>query len=216
MALHKKLYFGHPTHLYGTGIEAYLLQRIAEQFPDWEIINPNGPEHQKGYRSRGMDYFLELVRSCHAGVFLRFSNDHWGAGTFQEASALLHLGQLKVWVIDRQGNLRGISTLGLKKLDRRATRTRLKEEAVRETVEMILRWAKTQGQAQLMLQILRLVVLNRRATIQELPLVSFHPNGQREVQLTLREIEVDGEGEILPLPPIDIHVSVICPVPTQG
>ena len=45
----KKLYFGHPVNVYGTDLEKKLLEKIAADFPDWNIENPNQKNHQEGY-----------------------------------------------------------------------------------------------------------------------------------------------------------------------
>ena len=94
----KRLYFGHPLNTYDTALEAKLLAEIASQFPDWEIVNPNRPEHQAGYaeyekthvdgdgKPTGMGYFFEVVLpTCHGGVYLAVRDGMFGRGVFGEA-----------------------------------------------------------------------------------------------------------------------------------
>ena len=98
-ARHKKrLYFGHPISLYDDPLEVELVAEIKRRFPDWEIVNPNSPEHQAGYvayektrkdedgKPTGMGYFFECVLpTCDGGVHLAFRDGMFGKGVFGEA-----------------------------------------------------------------------------------------------------------------------------------
>lgn len=94
----KRLYFGHPINLYDTPLEAELVAEIRRLFPDWEIVNPNSPEHQAGYaayeqtrkdadgKPTGMGYFFEeVLPTCDGGVHTPFRDGMFGKGVFGEA-----------------------------------------------------------------------------------------------------------------------------------
>ena len=87
----RKLYFGHPINTYNTPLEEQLISVIAQEFPDWEIENPNQKKHSEGYKKwreetgNGMKYFAEeVLPSCDGGVFLAFRDGKWGAGVVKE------------------------------------------------------------------------------------------------------------------------------------
>jgi hypothetical protein len=91
----KRLYYMHPVNTYDTELEREQLEQIAELFEDWEIVNPNQPEHQaecarlKAEGKRYMQYFVDLANSCDGGVFLPFRDGMIGAGIVKEALALV-------------------------------------------------------------------------------------------------------------------------------
>ena len=96
----RKIYFGHPVNSYNTELEKILLSRIGLIFPGCDIVNPNSPEHERGYQERkastgnGMDYFLkEVLPSCHCGVFLPFRDGKLGQGVYKEALQLSESGK---------------------------------------------------------------------------------------------------------------------------
>ena len=45
------LYFAHPVNVYGTELESNLLARIVGEFPGYDIVNPNAPQHLAGYKA---------------------------------------------------------------------------------------------------------------------------------------------------------------------
>ena len=111
----KRMYFGHPLNTYDTPLEAELMAVIAKAFPDHEIINPNRPEHQRGYAEyekthkdaqgvpTGMGYFFEvLVPTCDAGVYLAFRDGMISAGCVGEAELQQQRG-LPTWEITPDG-----------------------------------------------------------------------------------------------------------------
>jgi hypothetical protein len=100
-----KLYFAHPINAYDTELEQALLQRIAERFPDYEIINPNSPEHAAGYRAQGMTYFLnDILPKCDACVLLAFRDGMIGKGVYAEAATSYLCGH-QVWEIFPDGTV---------------------------------------------------------------------------------------------------------------
>jgi|APSaa5957512622_1039677.scaffolds.fasta_scaffold101085_1 hypothetical protein len=100
-----KLYFGHPVNVYGTKAEQGLLEIVAREFPNHNILNPNQPCHQEGYKKyrelsipqdvleksnltdkRGMNYyFLEVLPGVQDGAFLSFEDGMFGAGVYGES-----------------------------------------------------------------------------------------------------------------------------------
>ena len=111
----KKLYFGHPKGTYDTKYEIATLDRIRRSFlceNDPTVVNPNNPRHETGaarYRitagtESSMGYWLALVRSCDAGVFLLMPDGMWSYGTALEAKELLQKGA-PVWTIAFDGTL---------------------------------------------------------------------------------------------------------------
>ena len=91
----QRMYFGRPINTYDEPISTRLIQKILEEFPGWEIEDPNQPCHQDGYKEyvkrtgKGMDYYyIEVLPNCDGGVFLPFPDGSWGAGVYGEASFL--------------------------------------------------------------------------------------------------------------------------------
>jgi len=95
-----KLYFAHPINVYNTELEAELLAVITDMFGEtYAILNPNGPEHDAGYKAKGMKYFLEdVVPECEACVLLAFRDGKIGKGVYAEAETLYNAG-CEVWEI---------------------------------------------------------------------------------------------------------------------
>ncbi len=96
-ATKRRMYFGHPINLYGTSLQAKLLITLQDAFQDWEIVNPDHPDHQKGYaefakahpNGSGMGYFFEkILPDCQAGTFLAFGDGKFGKGVYGEAEWL--------------------------------------------------------------------------------------------------------------------------------
>lgn len=112
----QRLYFGHPVNAYGTELQRELLRKIAFVFPDWEIVNPDTPEHAASYaawakthvdeeegRASGMGYFFGCVLpTCQGGVFLAFRDGRFGRGVFGEAEWLF-ARRLPIWEISFDG-----------------------------------------------------------------------------------------------------------------
>lgn len=128
------IYFGHPINTYGTEFEEKLIQIISNAFPGWFIENPNQKHHQEGYKSwkekhgNGMDYFYKKVLpDCHAGIFLPFRDDKWGAGVYGEAKRLAQLKRM-IFKIDIHEKIYRISNLNMQSvLTIEETRLRLRD-----------------------------------------------------------------------------------------
>lgn len=106
-----KVYFAHPVNVYDTELERGLLQEIAAAFPQYEILNPNAPEHRDGYQTykeatgRGMDYFFQnVLPRAQACVVLAFRDCMFGTGTAAEALWFLRQG-FPVWEIGPMGSI---------------------------------------------------------------------------------------------------------------
>jgi len=100
MAETRKIYFGHPISFYNTTKESFLIKRIKEAFPEFEIENPNSKIHRENYekwkieKGNGMRYFIEkVIPKMDAGVFLAFEDKNFGAGVAKEAEELTKLGK---------------------------------------------------------------------------------------------------------------------------
>lgn len=80
------IYYAHPLSLYNTLQEArdvVLLRSLG-----FHVINPNAPEHQEGYKKKGMSYFFNLANSCDALAFRAFPDGKIGAGIVGEMKAM--------------------------------------------------------------------------------------------------------------------------------
>lgn len=88
-----RFYFGHPINTYNIELERALITRILEVLK-CEVENPNHPRHSRGYKLKGMKYFLDdVIPWCDGGgVFLAFPDGYWGAGVYAEAIAVMNLG----------------------------------------------------------------------------------------------------------------------------
>ena len=86
-----KVYYAHPVTLYGTTQEKMDIVTLEDM--DFEVVNPNAPEHDKGYRERGMDYFEDLVRECDGIAFRGFPDSSIPAGVAKEID----------WMVDNIG-----------------------------------------------------------------------------------------------------------------
>ncbi len=89
-----KIYFAHPIHTYNTILEEYFLEYFS-QFQDIEIVNPNHPDHQKGYLDEGMEYFKKLVQGCDKLYAFGFGDNTIGAGIAKEMD----------WMYEKGGNV---------------------------------------------------------------------------------------------------------------
>jgi len=105
----EKIYFGHPVDSYNTVLERELLRNISHAFKLFEIVNPNSPVHQQGYRDfkerfgNGMKYYFEMVLpEISVGVFLPFVDGMLGAGVFGEAE-FLHQREKQIFEINNAG-----------------------------------------------------------------------------------------------------------------
>ncbi len=113
----KIIYFGHPVITYDTELESKLVRIIEEHFHDFEVENPNKPEHQKRYREyrkkfdNGMLYFFEeVLPQMDAGIFLPYKDGKLGAGVYTEAEWFYNKGK-KIYEIHYTGIIRRLTVL---------------------------------------------------------------------------------------------------------
>jgi len=87
----ERIYFAHPMPDYDTDLEARAVVAIREEFgPEFDVVNPNHPDHQAGYATRGdFSYWTDLAKSCGALVFMSLPNDWIGSGVWKEAEAAI-------------------------------------------------------------------------------------------------------------------------------
>ena len=130
-----KLYFGHPVNAYNTELEKELIRIISEKLPGWEIENPNQPHHDEGYQvwkartGNGMDYYtLEVLPSCHGGIFLPFRYGAWGAGVYTEGKFYAERG-LPVFEISPMGAISSPDFKLVIELSVPGTRARIRDTA---------------------------------------------------------------------------------------
>lgn len=97
---------------YGTEMEKKLIEIIKNHFPDYEIVNPNIPEHQDRCREsiggdptpgKEIGYFLKLTDDTDIGCFFSYYKPLWSAGSAAEANYMLNCGK-RVFVIDNLAN----------------------------------------------------------------------------------------------------------------
>jgi hypothetical protein len=79
-----RVYYAHPRLLYGTEQEVKDLELLARLFPTHEIINPNQPEHIEQGKTKGLEYFLDLSKTCDILVFRAIGGGMITHGTFME------------------------------------------------------------------------------------------------------------------------------------
>lgn len=77
------IYFAHPVWTYGTDTEAAIVEALSA---DYEVVNPNAPEHQAAYVEEGMGYFTSLVTDCDALAYLGEFETDWPAGSVSTGS----------------------------------------------------------------------------------------------------------------------------------
>jgi hypothetical protein len=123
------LYFAHPVNVYDTHLERRLLAHIAARFPDSRILNPNAPEHDAGYKTKGMAYFLEdILPGCGECVVLAFLDGKIGKGVYAEAEQL-HKAGCPVWEITILGGFIAWAPDPSRCLTLEETRERIRDEA---------------------------------------------------------------------------------------
>ena len=119
----RKVYFAHPVSDYGgtarqlravAAIEAHFAG-TADTSPfsspiPFELINPDRPEHQKGYIRDGMDYFRRLMDGCHHLIFMRFPDGSIGAGVGAEIKSAFSRG-IPVFEVHRDAIYRPVDAM---------------------------------------------------------------------------------------------------------
>ena len=112
------IYFAHPIDIYGTPLEANLIEKIGRKFPGHVVENPAKKHHGENYifwkkeTGNGMNYFARLLNSPKlvGEVFLPFEDGMIGAGVYKEIQIFQGLDKA-VWEIDRSGLITPISTI---------------------------------------------------------------------------------------------------------
>lgn len=92
-----KVYFAHPINTYNTILEKYFLEYLSK-YPSYEVINPNSPHHEMGYKKEGMDYFKKLVLTCDKLYAFGFSDNSIGAGISKEMDWMREKGGTVLFV----------------------------------------------------------------------------------------------------------------------
>ena len=91
-----RIYFAHPINTYGTILEDYFLEYFSRDH--LEIVNPNQPIHQEGYKKFGMDYFKNLVQSCDKLYAIGFPDNTIGAGIAKEMNWMKEKGGVVIFL----------------------------------------------------------------------------------------------------------------------
>ena len=96
------VYFAHPVSDYGTQWEEDAMRaiRACQDFEGWEILNPNRPGFEAGYRERGMQFFIERCDECDAVVAAPFPDGNYGAGVGKEVFSFI-MRRRPIYLIDR-------------------------------------------------------------------------------------------------------------------
>lgn len=73
-----KIYYAHCIAIYNT--EQERADVVMLQCLGFTVVNPNAPEH----KSSDMNYYLDIVRNCHALAFRRLPNGKISTGVWAE------------------------------------------------------------------------------------------------------------------------------------
>lgn len=112
------LYFAHPIDVYGTPLQARLIEKIEKDFPEYSVENPNQLHHDSNYgfwrehTESGMTYFTEFLKygKIAGEIFLPFEDGMIGAGVAKEIKRVQGLGK-KIFEIDRTGEIIPVKNL---------------------------------------------------------------------------------------------------------
>jgi len=77
-----RIYYAHPLDIYGTPQEKRDVGTLSAL--GFEVVNPNAPEHDQGYKTGGMDYFVKLCVQCDGVAFRAFPDGRIPAGVQKE------------------------------------------------------------------------------------------------------------------------------------
>lgn len=106
-----KIYFGHPVNTYNTEFEKSIEEKINTLFSQYDILNPNGKQHQEGYQEfkkkygNGMKYFYEeVLPQTEAGIYLLFPEGTLGAGVGGEMNYHIDNGK-PVFIMNHRKDL---------------------------------------------------------------------------------------------------------------
>ena len=126
-----KIYFAHPVSDYNTSKEQEDLAVIQAKFPDAEILNPNGADHEQAYKEQGMVYFENLARTCDAIVCVPFKDGEWGMGVWREAEAMAKKQGLTYVLF--KGEITPVDFKDIRPLSINETRRRIKSPDIMDT-----------------------------------------------------------------------------------
>jgi hypothetical protein len=85
-----KVYYAHSIALYNTAQEKR--DEATLEALGFVVVNPNKPEHDTGYKARGMDYFEDVVRNCAALAFRANPDGSINAGVAREIEMATRFG----------------------------------------------------------------------------------------------------------------------------
>ena len=85
------VYYAHSTALYNTPQETRDIQALSTL--GFEIVNPNSPKHEAGYKKDGMEYFIRIVETCAAIAFRANPDGSMNAGVHSEVMTAKALGK---------------------------------------------------------------------------------------------------------------------------
>jgi hypothetical protein len=117
----KKVYYAHSIAIYNTPQEARDIDTLTKL--GFEVVNPNAPEHEAGYKRMGMDYFTAMIRDCDALAFRANPDGTINAGIAKEIEDALDEPSLPVFELPSGINRRTL-TVG-------QTRATLREQGAR-------------------------------------------------------------------------------------
>ncbi len=124
-----RIYFAHAVSDYNTDWERAALARINEMFPahaGFDIVNPNGEEHDAAYKEQGMAYFHDLCKGCDGVIWAPFPDDSVGAGVYSEVTVFASSGKT-VYALDRAlGIAQNVKPDLTKVLDVEGTRAKIR------------------------------------------------------------------------------------------
>jgi hypothetical protein len=86
-----KIYYAHCINIYGTQQEKRDIATLEAL--GFEVVNPNSPANEEGYKAKGMDYFKEFSISCAAVAFRATATGEIPAGVVKEVTWFLELNK---------------------------------------------------------------------------------------------------------------------------
>lgn len=86
-----KVYYAHPISIYNTPQEQRDVERLQKL--GFEVVNPNSPECDAGYRNGGMEYFRKIVADCDAIAVRGFLDGSIPAGVAKEVVMAAEAGK---------------------------------------------------------------------------------------------------------------------------
>ena len=75
-------YLAHPVTCFGILLQRDAIRTLTVR--GWRVLNPDGRQHDKGYREKGMAHFTVLVGLCDRLAFIRMPSCAVGVGVAKE------------------------------------------------------------------------------------------------------------------------------------